>query len=272
MDRKRAEAETLRSSLHLEMERGKRFSAEWEEAIQGVDWELIQKIIQADWDEDRILRRKKVSDLSWPFRRPKCLGFPCGSAGKKSACNAGDLSWISGLGRCPGEGKGYPLQYFGLENSMDCIVHGVAKSRMWLSDFHFSVLGTVLASCRRDSQSPAHGAYMTYPWHEHPFPVSLIAFTVTPPKSSIISYLKLVFSFKPVLCRISILFKSITTFCFPGLKPWDFLCLPLFKSCSLFSQLFFYSEFFFTAWSNYVWTTAVVCCQSSSILLPGWFS
>ena len=56
-------------------------------------------------------------------------GFPCDSAGKKSACNAGDLGWIPGLGRSPGEGKGYPLQYFGLENSMDCIVLGVAKSQ-----------------------------------------------------------------------------------------------------------------------------------------------
>ena len=47
------------------------------------------------------------------------LGFPCGTAGKESACNAGDLGSISGLGRSPGEGKGYPLQYSGLENSMD---------------------------------------------------------------------------------------------------------------------------------------------------------
>ena len=49
-------------------------------------------------------------------------GFPCGSAGKESACNAGDLGSIPGLERSPGEGKGYPLQYSGLENSMDCIV------------------------------------------------------------------------------------------------------------------------------------------------------
>ena len=56
------------------------------------------------------------------------LGFLCGSAGKESACNAGDLGSIPGLGRSPGEVKGYPLQYSGLENSMDCIVHGVAKS------------------------------------------------------------------------------------------------------------------------------------------------
>ena len=50
---------------------------------------------------------------------PVFLGFPGGSAGKESACNAGDLSLIPGLGRSPGEGKGYPLQYSGLENSMD---------------------------------------------------------------------------------------------------------------------------------------------------------
>ena len=56
-------------------------------------------------------------------------GFPCGSAGKESTCNAGDLGSIPGLGRSPREGKGYPLQYSGLENSMDCIVHGVAESR-----------------------------------------------------------------------------------------------------------------------------------------------
>ena len=50
---------------------------------------------------------------------PVFLGFPGGSAGKESACNAGDLSLIPGLGRSTGEGKGYPLQYSGLENSMD---------------------------------------------------------------------------------------------------------------------------------------------------------
>ena len=65
------------------------------------------------------------------------LGLPCGSAGKESACNAGDLGSISGLGRSPWEGKGYSPQYSGLENSMDCIVHGVTKSRTQLSDFHF---------------------------------------------------------------------------------------------------------------------------------------
>ena len=63
-------------------------------------------------------------------------GFPGGSAGKESACTAGDLGSIPGLGRSPGKGKGYPLQYSGLENSMDSIGHGVTKSRKCLSDFH----------------------------------------------------------------------------------------------------------------------------------------
>ena len=64
--------------------------------------------------------------------------FPGGSAGKESACNAGDLGLIPGLGRSPGERNGYPLQYSGLENSTDYIVHGVAKSQTPLSDFHFT--------------------------------------------------------------------------------------------------------------------------------------
>ena len=64
------------------------------------------------------------------------MGFPDGSVGKESACNAGDPNSIPGLGRSPREGKGYSLQYSGLENSMDCIVHGVAKSQTRLSNFH----------------------------------------------------------------------------------------------------------------------------------------
>ena len=65
------------------------------------------------------------------------VGFPGSSAGKESSCNAEDPGLISGSGRSPGEGIGYPLQYSGLENSMDCIVHGVAKSQIRLSNFHF---------------------------------------------------------------------------------------------------------------------------------------
>ena len=60
---------------------------------------------------------------------PVFLGFPGGSAGKQSACNAGDLGSLSGLGRPPGRGKGYPLQYSGLDNSMDFIVMGSQRVR-----------------------------------------------------------------------------------------------------------------------------------------------
>ena len=69
------------------------------------------------------------------------LGFPSGSDGKESACNVGDLSSVPGLGRSLGEGESYPLQYCGLENSIDCIVHAVAKSRTQLSNFHFQTSG-----------------------------------------------------------------------------------------------------------------------------------
>ena len=65
------------------------------------------------------------------------LSFHCGPDGKEFACNVGDLGLIPGLPRSPGDGKGSPLQYSGLENSMDCILHGVTKSRTWLSNFHF---------------------------------------------------------------------------------------------------------------------------------------
>ena len=75
--------------------------------------------------------------------RFRTLGFPGGSDGKESAHNGGDLGSIPGLGRSPGEGNGYPLWYSCLENFMDrgawqATVHGVAKSRTQMSDFHFS--------------------------------------------------------------------------------------------------------------------------------------
>ena len=65
-----------------------------------------------------------VGKIHWRRDRlptPVFLGFPCGPVGKESACNAGNLGLISGLERSPGEGKGYPFQYSGLEYSMDCI-------------------------------------------------------------------------------------------------------------------------------------------------------
>ena len=68
---------------------------------------------------------------------PNKQGLPAGSAGKETTCNAGDPGSIPGLGRSSGDGIGYPLQNSGLENSMDCMVHGVTKSQTRLSDFHF---------------------------------------------------------------------------------------------------------------------------------------
>jgi len=78
-----------------------------------------------------------VRKICWRRDRlptPVFLGFPCGSAGKESTCNVGSLGLILGLERSPGEGKGYPLQYSGLENSMDCIVLGLTKSQTGLSE------------------------------------------------------------------------------------------------------------------------------------------
>ena len=102
---------------------------------------------------DRLITFLKLGEVAFCRRHPMhprntlpshhpVSGFPCGSADKESACNAGELGSIPGLGRFPGDAKCYPLQYSGLVNSMDCIVHGVAKSRTQLSDFHFHFLIT----------------------------------------------------------------------------------------------------------------------------------
>ena len=80
--------------------------------------------------ELQLSRLKSHDYINWAFM----MGFPGGSAGKESACNARDLSLIPGLGRSPGEGNGYPLQYSGLEKSMD---YTVKKSQAQLSEFHF---------------------------------------------------------------------------------------------------------------------------------------
>ena len=85
----------------------------------------------------------------------KKRGSPGGSAGKESACNVGDLGAIPGLGRSPGEGKDYPLQYSGLENSVDCKVYGVAKGWTRLRDFHSNEeRGAVNASSKAKSTIP----------------------------------------------------------------------------------------------------------------------
>ena len=73
------------------------------------------------------LGRSAGEGIGYPVQ---LLGFPCGSVGKESTGNVGELGSIPGLGRSPGEGNGYPLQYSGLENSMDCLVHGAAKSQI----------------------------------------------------------------------------------------------------------------------------------------------
>ena len=91
-----------------------------------------------------------LKDFRIVFKHWPILGFPCGLAGKESACNAGDLGSISGLGRSRGEGKGYPLQCSDLENSMDCIVHGAHREldmTEQLSLSHCSEVDQILEGC-----------------------------------------------------------------------------------------------------------------------------
>ena len=86
-------------------------------------------------------------------------------SGKESACKEGDLGLIPGLGRSPGEGKGYPLQYSGLENSMDCIVHEVAKSQIRLSDWVHTCTD-VQKSCINTAINPyIHTVYQIHQFH-----------------------------------------------------------------------------------------------------------
>ena len=90
----------------------------------------------------QVLCQEDPLEKRYRLPTPVFLGFLGGSAGKESACSVGDLDSIPGLGRSPGEGNGYPLQYSGLENSIDtgasrAAVHGVSKSQTRLSDFHF---------------------------------------------------------------------------------------------------------------------------------------
>ena len=110
---------------------------------------IIRASLVAQWERIHLSCRRPWFD-SWVWkiwRRDRLptvvfLGFPCGSAGKESSCSVGDLGSIPGLGRPPGERNSYLLQYSGLENSMDCIVHSVAKSWIWLSNFHSTFTGS----------------------------------------------------------------------------------------------------------------------------------
>ena len=87
-------------------------------------------------DRGRCFSFSKVCACGILYSPSPNVGFPGGSDGKESTCHAGDLGLIPGLGRSPGEGEGYALQYSGLENSMICTVHGVPQSWTQLSDFH----------------------------------------------------------------------------------------------------------------------------------------
>ena len=95
------------------------------------------------------------------------VGFPCDSDGKESACNAGDLGLIPGLGRSP-EGNGNPFQYSGLENSMGretcwATVHGITKNLIWLSDCHFT--SPVL---HKTCNPHVTGSFQLYPFNLQP--------------------------------------------------------------------------------------------------------
>ena len=78
----------------------------------------------------------KFPQITEIYIKHQSKGLPCGSAGKEFTCNVGDQGSIPGLGRSPGEEKGYPLQYSGLENSMDCIVYRVPKSWIKVKDWY----------------------------------------------------------------------------------------------------------------------------------------
>ena len=91
---------------------------------------LVAKLVRIHRQSRRPGFNSSVQKIAW--RRDRlpisvCLDFPGGSAGKELTCSAGYLDLIPGLGRSPGEGKGYPLQYSGLDNSMNYVVHGLQR-------------------------------------------------------------------------------------------------------------------------------------------------
>ena len=142
-----------------------------EHMTQSPNQEAFQSRVPAGWKHITLISIFIVIQRSFPLRlctsSSLCVvcpnlhffkdirGFSCGSAGKESACNAGDLGSIPGLERSPGEGNGYPLQYSGLQNSMDYAVNRVAKSQTQLIDFHIQGHQSV-SSVMSDSLWP-HG-------------------------------------------------------------------------------------------------------------------
>ena len=98
---------------------------------------LSQKLVRTSPAHRQIANSKFIDSYADILYQLSHQGSPNSSVGKESACNSGGPGLIPGLGRSPGEGIGYPLQYSGLENAMDCIVHGVTKSQSRLGHFHF---------------------------------------------------------------------------------------------------------------------------------------
>ena len=132
--------------------------------------------------EHRELSRYLVQIIPWrrdSLPTPVFTGLPCGSAGKESACNEGDLCLIPGLGKSPGEGKGYPLLYSGLENSLDYIVQGVTEVQTRLSDFHYEhysislknkdAHGDLLVFATINNRLYLYGLYMSSFYFSHSF-------------------------------------------------------------------------------------------------------
>ena len=118
-------------------------------------------------------RRERLSTLVF-------LGFPWGSAGKESASKAGDPGLTPGLGRSPGEGKGYPFQYSGLENSMDwgawwATVHGFAESdttEQLSLLFYYGFKSALPWSLRKWATAHVFTTYLIYPLVKVPVQVS----------------------------------------------------------------------------------------------------
>ena len=97
---------------------------------------MYRFLLHSGWKNSITPPQKRYFFIDTPWVSSS-LNFPDSSVGEESTCNSGDPSSIPGLGRSAGEGISYLLQYSGLENFMDCIVHGVARSWTQLSNSHF---------------------------------------------------------------------------------------------------------------------------------------
>ena len=110
------ESEKVGLKLNIQKTKIMAWQIDGETMETGTNFILVDSKITADGDCSHEIKRH-------------FLGVPGGSDCKESACTAGDLGSIPGLGRTPGEGKDYPFQHSGRENSRDCIVHAITKSR-----------------------------------------------------------------------------------------------------------------------------------------------